>query len=348
MNSISFAGTAKNTGKTTTCLRVMDEARGLRSRMRLALTSIGYDGELKDHVTGLPKPRYLLRAGEWIATAEKCLRAGTAEVEAEQRTGIRTALGEVILARVRREGLVMLAGPNRSSDLQAVLAKFAAAGVDLALVDGALNRLAPMIVTDGLALATGASFDTDIEVVAEHARALCGLFAHPLLPGSDRLPVMRIAIVDRLGGKETLHTGSLLGEGDALALAEIGRRAAIVSIPGACDPRLVERMLVACPVLWLACFVFGSPLKLAASGDPRRWAKLAREGLRIYYRETLPLRVLTVNPFYPRFLPGQFAYEPASVDPVELLNAVQDAVPNVKVTDIRQEAVELLDLLELR
>ena len=85
MRLIGISGTAKNTGKTTTTIELLNQS--CASGARVALTSIGYDGENRDNVTGLPKPRFHLQAGIPFATAADCLRACTAEYEIVHRTG---------------------------------------------------------------------------------------------------------------------------------------------------------------------------------------------------------------------------------------------------------------------
>ncbi|NTU75981.1 MAG: hypothetical protein HGA86_07660, partial [Anaerolineaceae bacterium] len=91
MRIIGFAGTAKNTGKTTAALTLLELAR--TAGLTPALTSIGFDGESLDHVTGLPKPRYLLHPGDLLATAETCLAHSSARFEVLQETDIHTILG---------------------------------------------------------------------------------------------------------------------------------------------------------------------------------------------------------------------------------------------------------------
>ena len=76
---IGIAGTAKNTGKTTTTSFIMAEVKK-NEKLNLGLTSIGYDGEDIDNVTGLPKPKIEVWPGVLVAVAEKCLKVSTAEV----------------------------------------------------------------------------------------------------------------------------------------------------------------------------------------------------------------------------------------------------------------------------
>jgi hypothetical protein len=334
MYSISFAGTAKNTGKTTTCLQVINEGRA--AGLSIGLTSIGYDGELKDQVTGLPKPRFFLQKDDWVATAHKCLQASSASFSTLINTHIQTSLGPIILACVSTPGWAVLAGPNRRSDLTKVLERFSSLHIDLALADGALNRMVPMLATQGLVLATGASFTTDIMVVADHAGAIARLFNLPTLPAAANT-----------NHTYTWEEGSLLSERAAqhfLNSAPHGLRQ--INILNACRPELLKNILEARPDLQQARFIFGSPLKLIASGDPRDWERLFETyPIQPAYQENLLLRLITVNPFYPQYLPKSGSYQPAQVEASGLLHAVQAAAPQQPVLDLFQSRTSILDYL---
>ncbi len=345
MQTISFAGTAKNTGKTTTALHMVERchARGLR----LALTSIGYDGEIKDNVTGLPKPRYVLQPGDWVATAEKCLKNGTAGYRVHHMSSIFTVLGRIVFVEITSPGLVVLAGPNRRTDLEQVLADFQHIGVDWVLVDGALNRLAPMICTGGLVLSTGAAFTENIPTLAEHARALCAMFQFPL---SSLPPVEFITLCSPRSEQDTtLESGSLLSEAafQALETAVDTSPTHRILIPNACHPARLLELLTRKPALREAQWVFGSPLKLLASGDPRLWETVwADMHLPPQYFETLPLRCLTLNPFYPSYHAATWSYSEKFLDAEALLAAVRAQVTSVPVLNLQQPPIpDLLDIL---
>ena len=64
---VGISGTAKNTGKTTTLLEVTKFFH--QKSHDIFLTSIGYDGEDFDNITGLPKPRVLVPQGAMVASA---------------------------------------------------------------------------------------------------------------------------------------------------------------------------------------------------------------------------------------------------------------------------------------
>lgn len=351
MKTLGIAGTAKNTGKTTTALEIIRQSveRGLTT----ALTSIGYDGEEKDHITGLPKPRYWLPRGMIVATAERCLSAGTAGYVEKVITPVRTALGPVVVAEIDEPGLVLVAGPNRATELQSVLEIFDNLGADLAIADGALNRCVPLIRTDGLVLATGAALDERVACVAEHAAAIGAIFAPRRALDAAEWGRERISFRSE-GVLTELETGSLLSEETALQIARRLRGAVQdLVIPGACDPRLMERLLdFGAGRLVGARILLGSPLKLLASGNPTAWSGILsgfQRGIgRVEYLETIPLLLMTVNPFYPRYEPDTGNYQPAYVDGPGLLDALRCHLPGLVMLNIKQNPdSDLLSLLHV-
>lgn len=333
MRSVGIAGTAKNTGKTTSLGALIEasRARGLR----LALTSIGYDGEAWDNVTRLPKPRVRVGAGTLLATAEDCLQAGTASLDVVCETGVSTPLGAVIIAQATSEGTVVLAGPNKTDELAWVQRVVAQEEVDLLFVDGALNRLAPMVTTDGLILATGAARLADPEELAGEMRAVGSIFGLPAYPrretGRAFGSLLVAATVDALAGavaegEKTLWLrGAVKGELLAPLAARLAGRLDDVTL-------LVE-----------------DPIKILVTGDPvQAWNGIQafhRAGGSVASRRPLPLIAVTVNPFYPEFDRGKNAYKPAFIDASRLRDLIGGSV-TVPVVDVMRDGAEgLLALL---
>lgn len=179
ISRLSLVGLAKNVGKTTATnallQALLDEQ--LYEAGELGLTSLGLDGESVDALTGLPKPRYVPRAGLLVATTGELLRQAEGEgarFERLQQLAGRTALGPVFLARVEQPGRVVIAGPTLLKDLRAALDRFAAYGVNLGIVDGAINRLgaAAPAITDACILCTGASVAATPELAARRSAEL--------------------------------------------------------------------------------------------------------------------------------------------------------------------------------
>ncbi len=170
---LALIGLSKNAGKTTTTnylLETLTDEKLYRSD-EMALTSLGLDGEATDALTGLPKPRYVPRAGLLIVTAAELLlqaESEGAQVQRLQQLPGSTALGPVILARVLRPGRVMIAGPTLLHDLRNALDQLGRSGATLSIVDGAINRVgaAAPAITDACIVCTGASAAATPELVA--------------------------------------------------------------------------------------------------------------------------------------------------------------------------------------
>jgi len=328
---LGIAGTAKNTGKTTTTVSIVNY---LTNPSRLAVTSIGYDGESKDNVTGLPKPRLNVPAGVIIVTAESCLEAGSARIEMLEKTDIGTPLGKLVIGRVRTPGLVVLAGPNNESALKVFITKLPQWGVNLLLVDGALGRLAPMSATDGLVLATGAARTRDLDRLAKETAAFAALLD---IPSVQNLV------------EPVLELGSLLVEKQGEQFAEKAIGYSTVEFTGVVDVKpliiFLEKLGSRRPDL-----VLRDPVKLLLSQDPVEMAEVLntfiKGGGRIMVRQQLPLKVITVNPFFPDYNQANRQYAPGFLDAELVYNTIADAV-SVPVVDVVRQGSVLARILDL-
>lgn len=156
VDSIAIVGLEKNTGKTTVLNHLIASYEEAKT---LFLTSIGYDGESLDQVTGTDKPRIFVSPGSLVATARSLLPKCSVEKEILDTTGIATAMGEVILFRALDYGYVELAGPAGIQDMKRLVASVQAKFDGLTLIDGALSRVssAGHGLTQACLLCTGAS-----------------------------------------------------------------------------------------------------------------------------------------------------------------------------------------------
>ena len=171
---VALVGLAKNTGKTVALAALLAEcAEAGRS---VGVTSIGRDGESHDVIDfRIEKPPVKLWAGALVATTDGLLRESGVPHELVERTGIRTPLGEVLIARLRGAGTIEVAGPSAAADARRVADAMLAAGAEQVLIDGAIDRRAASSpeVSDGLLMSTGAILSEDIEeVVARTADAV--------------------------------------------------------------------------------------------------------------------------------------------------------------------------------
>lgn len=350
---LGIAGTAKNTGKTTTTNAILDQAH--KANLRVGLTSIGYDGEDIDHVTDLPKPRVFLEAGNLVAIAEGCLKGTKAAVTVLEVTEIRTPLGKIIIGQVEVSGRVVVAGPNKAKDLRVILERLQVHGADLILVDGALNRLAPMVVTDGLILATGASRTPDIGQLAAETGAIYRILSLPISPfgewvaENEGITLLQSASSSHDGSSvemEQLAYGSLLLPGLVDTLMErVTAHTVGLYVPGVIEAEALKRLTHALLERGVRGeLILHDPIKLLVGGDPllveEVQQQLAEGGITLTVCSRLPLRLITINPFYPRYRVQYRNYQPDYVDAEELQGAIQAKVPG-RVVNVVKEGMQL-------
>jgi hypothetical protein len=170
---LALVGLAKNTGKTVALGAILGELADAGTTV--GVTSVGRDGEAHDVIDfRIEKPRVHLRAGSLVATTDALLSASGVPHETLTRTGLRTPLGEVLIARLRGAGDVEIAGPSAAADVRATSDAMLDAGAEQILIDGAIDRRAASSpnVADGLVMSTGAILSSSVEeVVQRPARA---------------------------------------------------------------------------------------------------------------------------------------------------------------------------------
>jgi hypothetical protein len=353
--SLGIAGTAKNTGKTTATAAILEELR-LRG-IPISITSIGYDGEDMDTITGLPKPKLRLEPGDIIATADKCIKASTAGLSMIEDTKIVTPLGKIFIAEVKRAGLAVTAGPNKRSDVRVITRLLERIRPGVILVDGALNRIAPMSETDGIILATGAARTPNIVTLSEETSAFAKIAALPTTPDA-------VAIADRsldgvtLFGPELSELRnerytSLLTEKDIEGLlGNFPPDGSQLYVPGIISKEALialKKMYQKQPRrLFLA---FQDTFKALIIDDPagvyQELNEMEEYGILTGVLKRVPLFAITINPFYPEFRVDDNSYRKAFIDPVrlELAMKAQTHLPVYNV--VRHGARGLVDAVLL-
>ena len=183
VKSCSLVGLEKNTGKTVTLNYLLSH---LPAGHRVAVTSIGLDGETRDQVVGTEKPEITLRRGMVFATTEKHYRQRQLVSELLDVSDIPTALGRLVTARTLIEGKVIIAGPGSTEILRRWM-RAVEKETDLILVDGALSRmsLASPTVSEGMILATGAAYSANIDTLVRKTAYVVHLIGLPLWDGNE-------------------------------------------------------------------------------------------------------------------------------------------------------------------
>jgi hypothetical protein len=329
--SLAIMGLGKNAGKTTVLNHLIRTCAKAGLPRVLALTSVGRDGEDQDLVTGGMKPRIYVREGTLIATAAGSVGKSDAVLEILALTGIRTATGEVAVARARSNGYLELAGPSIARDLALCETFFRREEADcLYIIDGALDRKSQAGggLTEAVVLVAGMANAASIEELAEKTAVQAELLKLPSLAEEERQEIeaamegkagARAAIRDIRGEVRLMEMPSLAGHGKEVAqgLAPGDR---ILFLRGAVTERFVEDLL---------SNKHFRQMTLAAEDGTRYFiggrtlARLKQQGVKLEVIHPLILPMVFVNPA---------RGGGSQVDARELVKAVSTAV-DVPVMD---------------
>lgn len=298
----SVIGLSKNAGKTVTLNHLIRAAAG--RGLALGLVSTGRDGEEKDAVTELPKPRIRAPRGAWIATARSALQVGTAGVRELSQLPWTTPFGPVVIGQVERSGEVLLIGPGSARRIGELLLSLEEYGARLCLVDGSFDRMAAAApaVTGRAVLAAGASYSTAMGETVAQVGHLLDLFDLPPVPAQYELPVARavqggpVSLVTADGELVPIPVISGLVDpgpiGDAVAAAGPG---ALLVLTGALSDRLLQMLISR--RLFDVKLVLQDPTHLLVGRSLwRRWRSQGGGG---YVRRPVKILAVTTNPHSP-------------------------------------------------
>lgn len=354
---IGILGTAKNTGKTTT-FNFLLEWSNLES-IKVGLTSIGYDGEDIDNITGLPKPRIFVQKDNTIATAEQCLFSLEDKIKTIEKTDVHTALGRVVIGKARKEGLVVLAGPNKGIELQVIIQKLKQQKTEIILVDGALNRMIPLIYCDALILTTGASRHTDIDLLVDEIESMSRVFTLPLRKhkqvSNEELKMYQnnIVIIQKKGNPILLKGHSLINQKTFDSLINIigNQECEEIYIPGIISDTVLKKIINKYYLLFQGkTIIINNPAFLLVGSRYIGYLKdiiddILSRGIKLKTLYKLPILAVTINPFYPKYSRfGKDSYEAAYIDEEQLYQKMKKEVP-FPVINIKGEGSTKLEMI---
>ena len=319
--ALALVGLAKNTGKTETLAAILREHA--TARTPVGVTSIGRDGEEHDVIDArIDKPRVQLERGSLVATTGALLRSSEVEHERLAQTGVRTPLGEVVLARLSEAGAIEVAGPSTAAEIRAVSDAMLELGAKQVLIDGAIDRRAASspTVADGLVMATGAILSEDIGAVVTATSDAVDLVRLPVAEDGRRggagdgaaasdaeashaqAGEAKPVIERRDAGWITLDRRLVLNAEPAEIAATLRAHphASTFAVEGALGERFLEGLLAARAERAgrELRIVAGDPTKVFLSRRGPRW--YARQGVSIEVLRTIALKAITVNPVAPQ------------------------------------------------
>jgi hypothetical protein len=316
---------AKNVGKTE-CLNYLLgqlEAAG----KRVALTSIGVDGERVDQVAGTPKPEIRIAAGTLFVTTERHYRERRLVAEILDVSDRQTALGRLVTARAVTAGKVLLSGPPDTRSLGEWIADAGRRGAEITLAEGALSRLslASPTVAGGVILATGAAVSGSIRRVVEATRHVYDLMQLEEVDGETRRKLSGIEqglhAIDDAGEVHDLRVPSaFLIEGHKEAILS---RGATLFVAGAVSDALLQFLRVQREAAGITLIARDFTRVFAR---PESCRAFAEAGGRLRVLARCGLVAACANPVSP----GGYR-----LDPDELLGALRESL-RVPVYDIKR------------
>ena len=324
---IAIIGLAKNTGKTVTLTKVMEELSA--TNRVVGVTSAGRDGEQYDVLNKLVrKPRIFVPSRNLVATTHILMEKSEAKVEVVQETGIHTPLGKVFVGRVLQGGNIEVAGPSSVSGIKAVAGMMCEAGASYVLVDGAFNRIAMAspAACDGFIVATGAILSPDLAVVVRETVRMIDLLR---IPEIDNHHIKTLALAS--GGMMLIDDESL--RVTPVVLDSPSRKGARLAARLSSNTRYVvfDKSVVESDLDELIKARKGNPLTIILPDStklfisPYKLTWYQKRGLQIRVLAPANILCVTVNPV----APGAHCFE-SSV----MVAQIQKALPEIPVFDV--------------
>jgi hypothetical protein len=174
----AVTGFEKGSGKTTFLNLALPYAR---RQGPAAVFTIGVDGAGKARDGTVRSGEIQVREGDVVMTTETFARLSDARFEVLEAVPGRTALGQLLLGRVRRPGSITLVGTEHFSVLAQLIARVREEGwVQSVLVDGAVNRITQVSALGPVQFAFTVRVDpANLARVAARIRAMAALAALP-------------------------------------------------------------------------------------------------------------------------------------------------------------------------
>lgn len=323
--TVSIVGMAKNAGKTTALNHFIEEA--MDEGIRLGITSTGRDGESTDLVTGTEKPRVYLETDTLVSVPKSLYELSEAGLEILKMTDYHTSIGALMLCRVADSGYVQIAGPVSVAEHKKMCEDMFRLGAEMIIIDGAIDRksIAAPETSDAIILATGAVISRSMKKVAEETAHIANIYRLPLLEDE----ALRKALASEDGGISVVRNGRVIPLELKTGLAAgkyiddaIDEDTQYIYISGALTEKVISDITPS--KLQKVKIVLKDPTKIFI--DSVNWGKLRKRGMRVEVLSNIKIAAITVNPYAPQ----GYVF-----DHGELLKAVQEAVPDIPVFDVR-------------
>lgn len=326
--TLSIVGMAKNAGKTTALNFLIEEA--IDEGIQLGITSTGRDGESQDLVTGTEKPRVYLEEDMLVAVPTLLYDLADAGLEVVKKTKYSTAIGELLICRVKDAGYVQVAGPVINAEQKLLCRDMLQLGCSLILIDGAIDRksIASPDTSDAIILSTGAVLSRKMNKVVEETAHVVNLYRTPELEEGVIKDAItennfddKIMLVGGDGEIKKLDLATGLGAAKEINGA-IDEDTRYIYIPGAFTNSVISD--ISLKNLKQVQFVLKDPTKIFVNAMD--WGIFRKKGLRVSVLKNIEIAAITVNPW----APAGYTF-----DNRFLLEEMQKAIPDIPIIDVR-------------
>ena len=310
---LAIIGTEKNAGKTT----VLNHLLAADRRPDQAITSIGYDGEDVDQVTGTDKPVIYVGRGTMVATASGLIGQCDFTRELVRLTGLYTPLGEVVILRALSDGYAQIAGPSTTGQMTRLTHMLQQEKAGRIIIDGAAARKSTAAVStaDACLLATGASYSPYPEKIVEHTRHIATMLTLPAdvdVPETIRQAYSNAEnqatstigagsqdadcrLTDRKG--QIIKSTSSLDDSAVEMIAAQIQHPLRVYFTGAVTARLVQKLLERTRSLKNLGLIAADGTRFLLNSA--QYSELTRRGASLQVIKPVNLLAVTVNPWSP-------------------------------------------------
>jgi len=263
---------------------------------RLAITSIGLDGEEIDQVTSMEKPQIYVKPGYIVATAFDTLKNYSCKYKILEKTELITSIGEVVIIEILDEGKALVAGPSKVKDmlkLTNILEKYK---LEKIIIDGAFSRQAFAKAADATIFVVGANKDKNIDNVVKDAFLQYRKFTlrtSPLKPYSFG---ENIGFIDSDGNFGELPFSSVIGNVNDIFVDEV-LKAKFLFIPKTITNKFVEKLIVE-RGKYVFDLIIDSPINIQLKDE--NLEKLFKLNFNIFVLNPVNLALVCYNPYSPR------------------------------------------------
>lgn len=326
--TLSIVGMAKNAGKTTALNYLIEEA--IDEGIVLGVTSTGRDGESQDLVTGTEKPRVYLEEDMLVAVPTLLYDLADAGLEVIKKTKYSTAIGELLICRVKDAGYVQVAGPVINAEQKLLCQDMMQLGCSLILIDGAIDRksIASPETSDAIILSTGAVLSRKMNKVVEETAHVVNLYRTPELEEGIIRDVItqnnfddKIMLVNGDGKIRKLNLITGLGAAKEIN-GVIDEDTRYIYIPGAFTNSVISD--ISLKNLKQVQFVLKDPTKIFVNAMD--WGLFRKKGFSVSVLKNIEIAAITVNPW----APAGYTF-----DNRFLLEEMQKAIPDIPIIDVR-------------